>query len=351
MGKGANCQAARFSAAAVESGPCKGSMQAGTPQAQRSQELAFLVSTYQPFQLAAPQGSVNFHGEGAQIATPEEQRSIAEWARLATDEAQAGQTNAAAGLVLGWQREGGIAGFCDDLAVFMTGFAYPSSCKGGGSYGFVRLTAEQLKQVYAWYDGFKDFDLTQKDPATADAMTQKLVFSGMGSQAASANDQQAMLTLAGDVFASAGTPLAPPPVVPPATPLVEGRVILTRFFQHLAAGRYAEAAALYGGSYDVLATQNPTVGAQEHVRLFEQACKFNGYQCGLAVKDVLQEQMVSPTEFHYKVTFANPDGSLFTLGPCCGATATEQAPVSEFEYTVRKTAAGYTVQELPVYVP
>ena len=128
-------------------------------------------------------------------------------------------------------------------------------------------------------------------------------------------------------------------------------MILIRFFQHLAAGNYAEAVNLYGGSYDTLADMNPTISAQDHVRLFEQACKFNGHQCGLTVKDVIEEQQISPTEFHYKITFANPDGSLFALGPCCGASPTDEPPVSEFDYTVRKTAAGYAVQQLPVYVP
>ena len=213
-GKGANCLSGKFSAAEVTFGPCTGGQQVGSLQVQRSQELAYLVSTYQSFQAVTPQGSVSFNGEGAQAATPEEQRSIAEWARLSTDEAQAGQANAAAGLALGWHREGGIAGFCDDLAIYVTGFAYPSSCKGGGSFGFVRLTPEQLKQVYAWYDSLKTFEQTQTDQATADAMTQKLAFNGAGSKTASPAELQAMFALAGEVFASAGTPLAPPAATP-----------------------------------------------------------------------------------------------------------------------------------------
>jgi hypothetical protein len=46
------------------------------------------------------------------------------------------------------------------------------------------------------------------------------------------------------------------------------------------------------------------------------------------------------------------DGSLFVLGPCCGANETEMPPVSQFEYKVTRDASGqFVVMDLPPYVP
>jgi hypothetical protein len=54
----------------------------------------------------------------------------------------------------------------------------------------------------------------------------------------------------------------------------------------------------------------------------------------------------------FQVEFNNPDGSLFVLGPCCGASETEMPPVSQFEYGVARNADGkFLVMELPPYVP
>ncbi len=201
--QGENCLTARFSAQAVEFGACKSAKLTQAPYAGalRGSELATLMGTYQAFEADTPAGKVVFHGQGSQTASADEQRSIAEWARLVSREAESGRDSAAAGVVIGWHREGGIAGFCDDLAVYLTGFTAASSCKGGtaaprGSY---RLTADQLKQLYAWMDGLKPFEFNRSDPATADAMKIRVAFSGLGKNGATAADQDAIQTFAAGV--------------------------------------------------------------------------------------------------------------------------------------------------------
>ncbi|MEZ4832874.1 MAG: hypothetical protein R2873_12935 [Caldilineaceae bacterium] len=91
---------------------------------------------------------------------------------------------------LAW--EGGIAGFCDDLAIYTTGQAVATSCSGVASD--IALSDAQLGQLYAWLDTLQSFEVKQNDPAgAADAMQITLLFDGRGDRAATADEQQAIL--------------------------------------------------------------------------------------------------------------------------------------------------------------
>jgi hypothetical protein len=72
----------------------------------------------------------------------------------------------------------------------------------------------------------------------------------------------------------------------------------------------------------------------------------------LKVDQVERLKKPSTNEFIYQVTFINPAGNLFELGPCCGATEEEMPPVSQFE--IRVTCSenhSCQVLDLPPYVP
>lgn len=126
---------------------------------------------------------------------------------------------------------------------------------------------------------------------------------------------------------------------------------LTTFFSHLHAGEYEQAAALYGGSYDIMIDHNPEIDTDDHAALFHHACRINGAQC-LETGSVVLDEQPSPTKFIFAVEFKNDDGSLFELGPCCGETETDLPPRSVFVYTVKKsTTDKYVVLEMPVYTP
>jgi len=127
--------------------------------------------------------------------------------------------------------------------------------------------------------------------------------------------------------------------------------IVMQFFNHLYAGRYEEAANLYGGDYQVLVDQNPETDPADHAALMKNACMYNGYQC-LKIKLAGIEYKPSPDEYVFGVQFQNEDGSVFVLGPCCGASETEQPPVSFFEIRVLKNAEGeFRVLDMPPYMP
>ena len=127
--------------------------------------------------------------------------------------------------------------------------------------------------------------------------------------------------------------------------------VLVEFLQSLHAGEYAQAAQLYGGTYESMANHNPGIDPDNHIALLRNACTINGVQC-LQVKSVDLDRQRSATEFVFKVAFLNADGTLFVLGPCCDSTDIDFPPQSMFDFTVTKGAEGqYLVQDMPPYVP
>jgi len=122
------------------------------------------------------------------------------------------------------------------------------------------------------------------------------------------------------------------------------------FYGHLAAGRYSQAAALYGGDYAELGAVNPEIPLEDGAALWQAACEVNGYQC-LPVLEVLDVEVFSLNEFFLTVTFRAPDGSAFVLGPCCGASEEMMPPLSEFQVHVIRQGQAYKVTSAPPYVP
>ena len=100
-------------------------------------------------------------------------------------------------------RTGGFAGFCDDLAVYSVGNGLPSTCQTEPptNLGKRWLAAGQTDQLFDRIHTLASFEYGQKDPATADAMTVRLVFAGAGEGTATEEDQQAMLDFAGGLTA------------------------------------------------------------------------------------------------------------------------------------------------------
>jgi hypothetical protein len=105
--------------------------------------------------------------------------------------------------ILTWHREGGIAGFCDDLAIYASGDFQATSCKGTPArhVGQGHLSAEQEQQLNAWLDRLQPFAVAQGEVAAADAMTVNLTFSGKGAVVPTEADKQAVLNWAGELYA------------------------------------------------------------------------------------------------------------------------------------------------------
>lgn len=130
----------------------------------------------------------------------------------------------------------------------------------------------------------------------------------------------------------------------------EAQATLTKFFALLNSKQYNEADALYGGDYEQLEVFSSDTNSSDHAKLWADACQLAGLQC-LKIRSATFKNLQGDT-YIFQVEFSNPDGSLFVLGPCCGANETEMPPVSQFEYAVARNADHqYVVMNLPPYVP
>lgn len=197
------CQAATFGTTGVSFGYCMGvQMGVGYANEERMAQLGEIIASFAPFQADTPAGVVTLNGQGTAEATPAQQRMVAEWARLAQLEAASGRSGASWGLALAWHREGGIAGFCDDLTIDVTGLVYASTCKGQNPQTLADrwLGNADLEQIYAWVDQYGPFEVEQTDDAQADGMTVRMVFSGAGSVTPDEEEQQAMLDFAAEMY-------------------------------------------------------------------------------------------------------------------------------------------------------
>lgn len=143
------------------------------------------------------------------------------------------------------------------------------------------------------------------------------------------------------------------PTHTPASPSSDidlARAAVTQYFDDLHLRNYQAGADAFGGDLQMLIDFNADVDPNKPALLIETACS-RQLQC-LPLREIVYATQVNPSTFEFRITFSNPDGSLFVLGPCCGATETEMPPVSEFPCNVIKTPDGrFKVMCLPVYVP
>lgn len=108
-------------------------------------------------------------------------------------------------LALTWSREGGIAGFCDRLTVFLSGEIYGSQCKSqpNGTIGTLAssLSDEERQQFDDWIREFGEVKLDASDPkGVSDAMEVKLEFYGLGQGSLTPADEQALFLWAQSIF-------------------------------------------------------------------------------------------------------------------------------------------------------
>ena len=196
------CFEARIDLNGVTFGTCGEEMASGQFPADtnRLEQLADIQRIYSSFGASTPVGKVTFAGTGPIEPTAAEQRMIAEWASLVAQEVKAGPGVAQYGLA--WHREGGIAGFCDDLTVDVSGHAVLRSCKDTPetALSWRRLTSDELTIFYGWLDQLGQLTFEQKDAAVADAMTIRGLLAGRGARAESEADRAGILQFASDLL-------------------------------------------------------------------------------------------------------------------------------------------------------
>lgn len=104
-------------------------------------------------------------------------------------------------VIMTWKREGGIAGFCDVLTVYLSGEVQASSCNTNESVevllGEVLPTTEMIK-LEEWVAEYGNVSIEQADPeTTADRMVVTLELMGLGgSETISAVNEQQLLDFA-----------------------------------------------------------------------------------------------------------------------------------------------------------
>ena len=99
-------------------------------------------------------------------------------------------------VLMRWKREGGIAGFCDVLTVFLSGEFHRSSCKSG-EYMEERLSdvlsEAEITKLNEWVQEYGTVTIDASDPkGVSDRMVVTLEFVGLGSQEtiSSANEKE-----------------------------------------------------------------------------------------------------------------------------------------------------------------
>lgn len=108
-------------------------------------------------------------------------------------------------LAFTWKREGGIAGFCDSMTVFLSGEIIGSQCKSQpnattGTFASL-LSASERKQFDTWMTKFGEVNVDASDPkGVSDRMEVVLDLYGLGSSKPSDKEQQAIFTWAQDLF-------------------------------------------------------------------------------------------------------------------------------------------------------
>jgi hypothetical protein len=200
------CSSLQIAGKQAAYGPC-GSVPNVTllPNPQRVNELNDLVKRYAAFTAQTPAGEIILAGSGPTQATALQQRAVAEWAQMVYLEVSSTAAIPNVGLALSWHREGGIAGFCDDLKIYRSGLAVAASCKGNQQRpaGIVWLTDAQLSPFFTWLDQLQTSDGKITDGAVADSMTVTWMLNGSGKRAPTEVERQQITGLAGQIFATA----------------------------------------------------------------------------------------------------------------------------------------------------
>jgi hypothetical protein len=102
-------------------------------------------------------------------------------------------------VALAWSRDGGFAGFCDELKVTASGEATASSCRSQ-EVKTRKLSSDDLTRLNAWREAFASVSVTAGDGGTADGMTIKLTLTGTGTGQPSDAQRQELLDWAQRVY-------------------------------------------------------------------------------------------------------------------------------------------------------
>ncbi|TKI55132.1 hypothetical protein E8L90_06510 [Brevibacillus antibioticus] len=114
-------------------------------------------------------------------------------------------------------------------------------------------------------------------------------------------------------------------------------LVLNQYFDALSKQDYDTMVKLYGGDYESLIGNNPSVAKDDYKKLFENYCTINGGNI-VKIDTIIEKTKISDEEYIYKLSFKYLDDTSFENR-------------KQIEYTVKKIDDSFKVMELPPYIP
>ena len=179
---------------------------------ERPRDLQHFLDRYQPFEAETPAGRIVFAGRGTRVATPSEQRALAEWASIVHQELEFGRSGASWGMAIALNQEG--ANPCSRVQIEIYSKVFANDCRVGiKPYPHSWLTAEQIDHLYAWIDKFQVFEINWNEGG----IPLRLVFGGRGSQPATESNQSEILAWVNEMIATPTSMSQPPVTIAPTS--------------------------------------------------------------------------------------------------------------------------------------
>jgi hypothetical protein len=168
----------------------------------REEMMGQLLARFAPFQAVTEAGEIDFRGEGTEEAGEVEQRMVAEWIQGYYLSIWINSDPDIPTTVLTWERTGGLAGFCDIVAIHSGGEVVVSDCRAGDERILTRswLDRRQLTEVFGWLDELESFESTQTEPATTDALSISITLRANGWKKVDPEVLSAIHRLASDLY-------------------------------------------------------------------------------------------------------------------------------------------------------
>ena len=103
------------------------------------------------------------------------------------------RVEAAGDPVMVWNMSGGIAGFCEELSVWLDGKVQARTCKFGGRVRPGKLAKEDVARLARWTKTLGSVSIGQRDAGVADSLALTMKLRGRGDGQPSESEKQDML--------------------------------------------------------------------------------------------------------------------------------------------------------------
>jgi hypothetical protein len=102
-------------------------------------------------------------------------------------------------IILTWRREGGFAGFCDEMQISTAGEVQIQTCRSR-TERTGKLSTDDLNRLSEWRTSFGSLRIGSKDGGLADGMTVELTLKGTGGSQPTHAQEQEILEWAEKVY-------------------------------------------------------------------------------------------------------------------------------------------------------